>query len=81
MAKSNAVSLPADVRPVEYRLTLEPDLSTFTFEGMETVAIEVLSPTSRLVLNCIEIAVQSCRVTREAGIDLAAAEHRVRRAE
>ena len=74
MAKSNAVSLPADVRPVEYRLTLEPDLSTFTFEGAETVTIEVLSPTSRLVLNCVEIAVQSCRVTREGGIDLAAAD-------
>ena len=72
MAKSNAVSLPADVRPVEYRLTLEPDLSTFTFEGTETVNIEVLSRTSRLVLNCIEIVVQSCRVTREGGIDLAA---------
>ena len=74
MAKSNAVSLPADVRPVEYRLTLEPDLSTFTFKGTETVAVEVLSPTSRLVLNCIEIAVQSCRITREGGFDLAAAD-------
>ena len=74
MAKSNAVSLPADVRPVEYRLTLEPDLSAFTFKGTETVAIEVLSPTSRLVLNCIEIVVQSCRVTRDDGIDLAASD-------
>ena len=74
MAKSHAVSLPADVRPVEYRLTLEPDLSAFTFKGTETVAIEVLSPTSRLVLNCIEIVVQSCRLTREGGTDLPAAD-------
>ena len=72
MTKSNAVNLPTDVRPVEYRLKLEPDLSSFTFKGEESVDIEVLSPTSRIVLNCVEIDVQSCRLTRRGGVELAA---------
>jgi len=72
MTKSNAVNLPTDVRPVEYRLTLEPDLIAFTFKGQETVEIEVLEPTSTIVLNSIELEVQACRLTRDGGADMIA---------
>ena len=63
MSRSDAVILPGNVRPVRYRLTLEPDLAEFTFRGEETVDIEVLEPTSAITLNCVEIDVQSCRLT------------------
>ena len=67
MPKSDAVILPGNVRPVRYRLTLEPDLAEFTFRGEETVDIEVLEPTSAITLNCVEIDVQSCRLTLSDG--------------
>ncbi|MCH7786215.1 MAG: M1 family metallopeptidase, partial [Chloroflexi bacterium] len=70
MPESNAVMLPASVRPVRYRLTLEPNLSDFTFRGEESVDIEVLDPTSKVVLNSAEIAVQSCRLTLADGSTL-----------
>ena len=60
MAKSNAILLPANVRPVKYRLTLEPDLQRFTFKGQETIAIEVLESTSTITMNSIDIEAQSC---------------------
>ena len=62
MPTSDAVILPAGVRPVSYRMTLEPDLETFTFQGEETVEIEVLEPTSSVTLNSMEIDIQSCRL-------------------
>ena len=69
MPNSNAVNLPTDVRPVEYRLTLEPDLTASTFKGAETVSIEVLEPTTRIVLNCIEVEVQACHGQQTDGDD------------
>ena len=63
MPKSDARALPANVRPIKYRLTLEPDLDKFTFRGDEAVDIEVLESTSVITLNCIEIEIQSCQLT------------------
>ena len=64
---SNAATLPTSVRPVKYRLTMEPNLGDFTFRGEETVDIQVLEPTSAISLDCIEIAIQSCRLTLDDG--------------
>ena len=63
MPKSNAVMLPANVRPSSYKLMLTPDLTEFAFRGEETVEIEILEPTAAIVLNCADIAIQSCRLT------------------
>ena len=73
MTQSNAVALPRDVRPVRYDLALTPDLEAFTFEGQVSIDVEILEPTSRIVLNCAEIDVKSCSLStadggeREAG--------------
>ena len=72
MTTSNAVLLPTNVKPVKYDITLEPDFSAFTFTGSETIRIEVLSPTTSITLNSIEIAIQSCTVTPSGGEELAA---------
>ncbi len=55
--------LPASVRPSKYRITLAPDLERFTFRGEETVEIQVLEPTDRIVVNAVEIEVQSAAVS------------------
>ena len=64
MPSADAVVLPSNVKPVKYRLTLQPDLETFTFKGEQTVDIEIVEPTARIVLNAAELeigAVALCR--------------------
>ena len=72
MTTSNAVLLPTNVKPAKYDITLEPDFSTFTFAGSETVRIEVLSPTTAITLNSIEIDIHSCAVTPAGEAELQA---------
>ena len=70
MTSSNEWKLPTNVRPTLYTLTLEPDLDEFTFIGSETIAIEVDEPTSAIMMNSAEIAVQSATLTLTDGSDL-----------
>ncbi len=72
MTTSNAILVPANVKPWKYRITLEPDFSTFTFTGSERIQIDILSPTTSITLNSIEIAIQSCSITLSDGTELAA---------
>ena len=57
MPSADAVILPQNVRPRRYSLRLQPDLSTFTFSGHQTVDIEVLEPTSSIVMNAMELEI------------------------
>ena len=72
MTTSNAVLVPTNVKPSKYRITLEPDFTTFAFIGSETIQVEILSPTTSITLNSIEIAVESCTITLSDGTELAA---------
>ena len=65
MATAEAAILPATVKPSKYRITLQPDLDRFTFKGNETVDIMVEEPTSRIVVNAVELEIQSCSLTRD----------------
>ncbi|MBN3293815.1 PSA aminopeptidase, partial [Polypterus senegalus] len=47
--------LPSDVRPVNYGLSLKPDLIDFTFEGKLEASVEVTQPTNQIVMNCADI--------------------------
>jgi aminopeptidase N len=53
----NPHRLPRTVVPRRYDLTLEPDLVEATFSGSETIAVEVVEPTSEVVLNAVEIEI------------------------
>ena len=59
------VSLAQEVLPRKYRLTLQPDLETFTFRGEEQVDLEISAPTSRITMNALDIDVQSATVSAE----------------
>ena len=72
MTNSDRVQLPRNVRPLKYRLTLAPDMEQFTFRGEETIDIRVSEATNNLVLNCIEIQVQSASVTLPNGTEMPA---------
>src|SRR5882672_11584635 len=49
--------LPKNVTPKRYELRLTPDLSAFTFQGEETVAITVNQATDEIVLNALELEI------------------------
>ena len=64
MPSADAVVLPASVKPNKYRLTLQPDLNTFTFKGEQTVDIEIVEPTARVVLNAAELEISGVTLRR-----------------
>ena len=57
MPSADAVVLPSNVIPSKYRMTLQPDLKTFTFTGEQTIDIEIVTPTARIELNAAELEV------------------------
>ena len=54
--------LPRLAVPSAYRLELAPNLSAHTFTGTVEIDVEILEPTSRLVLNSIELTIHSASV-------------------
>ncbi len=59
--KSRGVRLSKYVVPIEYDIELKPDLDNFTFEGVETITLDILKPTKVLTLHSKEIEVITVR--------------------
>jgi aminopeptidase N len=55
--------LPKDVIPVEYQAHLAPDIAANTFSGTETVEIDVLKPTSTIMLNAAALEIDSAALS------------------
>ena len=51
--------LPTNVVPSHYHLVIRPEISEFTFSGTETVDVQVHERTKTIVLNSLDIAIQS----------------------
>src|SRR5579875_2799966 len=56
--------LPANVTPERYDLRLTPDLQGFTFDGEETIAVRVHQATAEVVLNALELEIDSATAER-----------------
>src|SRR5689334_796259 len=54
---ANPYRLPRHVVPIRYELKLEPDLTTFTFAGTETVTLTILEATSEIICNAVELQI------------------------
>jgi aminopeptidase N len=59
--------LPRTVVPSRYDIRLEPDLTTLTFRGEETVTVEVAEPVGEIVLNAVELAVDEATIVDARG--------------
>ncbi len=59
----NPWRLPRHVIPSHYDLVLEPDLETFTFTGSVGMDVDVLEPTSQIVLNVAEVDIKSATIS------------------
>ena len=59
--------LPRTVVPSRYDIRLEPDLTTLTFRGEETIAVSVAEPVHEIVLNAVELAIDEAVVVDARG--------------
>ena len=56
------VRLSKNIVPIEYEIQLKPDLDNFTFEGVETITLDILKATKTLTLHSKEIEIETVRV-------------------
>ncbi len=61
-AKPKSVRLPSFIIPERYTLELSPNLTAFTFGGLETIAIKLTKATKEIVLHARELQIQSAEV-------------------
>lgn len=59
--------LPKSVVPKHYDLQIKPDLKTFIFEGQETVKVEVIEATDKIILNSLDLDIKSVKYTSSNG--------------
>jgi aminopeptidase N len=59
--------LPKAVVPIHYSLDLQPDLDKLTIAGAEVVDIDVTEPTDRLVLNAVNLTIDTATIEGEIG--------------
>lgn len=57
ISKSKSVRLSNDIIPHEYFLTINPDLSTFTFKGEEEIVLDLKKPTKSIKLHADELEI------------------------
>ncbi|XP_068751951.1 puromycin-sensitive aminopeptidase-like [Montipora capricornis] len=50
--------LPTSVLPKNYNLTLQPNLTEFTFTGKEVIDVEVGQATDKVKMNCLDIDIK-----------------------
>ena len=70
MQKKNpakSVRLSKNIIPTEYDIQLKPDLENFTFEGIETITLDILKPTKTLTLHSKEIEIETAEALLPQG--------------
>lgn len=59
--------LPRHVVPTRYDLRLEPDLTTATFSGEETVTLTITQPTAEILLNAADLDIRTASLRAADG--------------
>jgi aminopeptidase N len=57
--------LPKNIVPQDYALHIVPDFEKFSFTGSETIRIQVRQPSMRIMLNALDLEVQSATLGAE----------------
>ena len=58
----NPYRLPRTVVPSRYDIELAPDLESFTFDGVETVQVQIVEPVGSIILNAIDIEIDIAKL-------------------
>ncbi len=59
LKQKTSVRLSKHIVPKRYSITLQPNLSEFTFEGVEEIALEVTRPAKKITLHAVELEIKS----------------------
>jgi aminopeptidase 2 len=54
--------LPKNVKPLHYNLTLEPNFTTFKYDGTVEIELDVLDDTKSISVNSLEIDIKETRI-------------------
>jgi len=60
--QSTPPGLPKDVVPRSYLIHLEPDIGRRVIDGVESIEIEVLKPTTQIILNAVDTQIAKARI-------------------
>jgi puromycin-sensitive aminopeptidase len=63
---TNEYRLPSSVVPSKYDLSIEPDLTKSTFAGEESIAIDIKSKVSQILLNSVDLNVSNVVCTLQS---------------
>jgi puromycin-sensitive aminopeptidase len=61
--KNRSVRLSKNITPIEYDIELKPDLENFTFAGIETISLNILSKTKTITLHSKEIDIETVDIS------------------
>jgi puromycin-sensitive aminopeptidase len=64
---TKSVRLPSYIAPIKYNLTLKPDLTAFTFEGKETIIVDVKKATLTITLHAKDLKIDSIECDGQRG--------------
>jgi aminopeptidase N len=59
--------LPRNVRPTHYTIAIVPHADTLKFDGKVSIAVDVLEPTDRIVLNAVDMTFSNARLEPRNG--------------
>jgi aminopeptidase N len=58
----------SNIRPIHYKISLEPDLDGFRFAGTAEITLETGAAFEEIVLNAIDLNIMTCGVRRAAAL-------------
>ena len=61
-AAQATTQLPRNVRPTHYDVSVVPHAESLSFDGKVTIALDVLEPTDRIVLNAVDMTFSSVQL-------------------
>src|SRR5690348_16214450 len=59
--KTNSVRLPEHIIPERYEIFIRPNLEKFTFEGEETISLELVKATKEIVLHTADLEIEGTK--------------------
>lgn len=66
-SKAEFKRLPSTVTPINYNITLQPNLKSFTFTGSQSIKVKINEETKQIVLNALELEIKSASFTTNNG--------------
>ncbi|MBU6453355.1 MAG: M1 family metallopeptidase [Cyanobacteria bacterium REEB67] len=63
LEKESPYRLPDFALPLAYEITLAPDMTTFNYDGSTTIELDIQRPTNFIVLNSLELIIESAEIT------------------